>query len=301
MALERERREMGKELAMKAFAVFRKRAMSFTLIELLVVIAIIAILAALLLPALKRAKQTAHSIVCKNNLKQLGLWGHIYASDYTGFFPYNGSPAQDHTYHTGEADWSTWVKRYDNYDSAKRDGTFLHCPNTMAVVGPKELTNSAWANTYAMSNYGGANVNGFNYGSGYEGDIPSKLNTVHNKSWLFGDGTLDWRWAGLWRPTPAAAVGLPGNGSYGGPFFWNDPNGGVDTPGATYFGKGHPGNRTNLCYVDGHVSDLSLSQCWAYAVEVGTWAKTPGSQGTYWNWDIYFQGGRNMGNAPGPF
>ena len=59
----------------------------FTLIELLVVIAIIAILAALLLPALKRAKDAAKSVICKSNMRQIGMGVLSFTGDFEGYLP----------------------------------------------------------------------------------------------------------------------------------------------------------------------------------------------------------------------
>ena len=61
---------------------------TFTLIELLVVIAIIAILAALLLPALKNAKDSAKTMVCNSRLKQLFLLSNEYVEYNEGWAPY---------------------------------------------------------------------------------------------------------------------------------------------------------------------------------------------------------------------
>ena len=62
---------------------FRRNA--FTLIELLVVIAVIALLLAIILPALKIAKQQASAIVCMSNEHQLALvWG-LYYDDNEAF------------------------------------------------------------------------------------------------------------------------------------------------------------------------------------------------------------------------
>ena len=70
-----------------AAAVKSRAVYAFTLVELLVVTALIAVLIGLLLPALGAGRETARSVQCKSNLRQMAIAAEVYTQTFRDSFP----------------------------------------------------------------------------------------------------------------------------------------------------------------------------------------------------------------------
>jgi prepilin-type N-terminal cleavage/methylation domain-containing protein len=86
---------------------------AFTLVELLVVIGIIALLIALLLPALRRVRESAQATACASNARQIVLLLRMYAQGNEGRLPYQA---------LGIEDWSVALA------SMARSASVFRCP-----------------------------------------------------------------------------------------------------------------------------------------------------------------------------
>jgi type II secretory pathway pseudopilin PulG len=82
-----------------------KRPVSgFSLVELLVVVGVVAMLCAILLPALRTARDSAVRTACANNLRQIGLAMHLYAGEHRGHTPGTG-PSLSPEYFNCNLEW----------------------------------------------------------------------------------------------------------------------------------------------------------------------------------------------------
>ncbi|MDB5329454.1 MAG: epsG 2 [Phycisphaerales bacterium] len=111
-----------------------RRPTGFTLVELLVVIGIIAVLIAILMPALRRAREEARRVQCASNLRQIAIALNSYANENKEYYPHCASQGIGHT----SEDWVWWQPVQDinesqvaRYLGARADNlqTLLRCPS----------------------------------------------------------------------------------------------------------------------------------------------------------------------------
>jgi prepilin-type N-terminal cleavage/methylation domain-containing protein len=193
------------------------RRHGFTLVELLVVIAIIALLLAVLMPALRGARDQARTMVCGSNMRQYGIGLVMYTNDNSRFPSYcdlTGIPAGQSS-SPGTVDHTVWYNLIAPY----MGGVAVNAGDTRAVKIDKSAKNLAMkfrkCPTYTKSGPVGRTAVGVHYGgfsnNGSSGPFcyilrpdapPVKWGSIRQPSTLIGFlDTQEWAGSLMYSPT----------------------------------------------------------------------------------------------------
>jgi prepilin-type N-terminal cleavage/methylation domain-containing protein/prepilin-type processing-associated H-X9-DG protein len=172
-----------------------------TLIEILVVVAVVGLLCVLLLSAVQAAREAARRASCGNNLRQIGLAIHQYATNHGVFPPARGSQETGLSFLIFLLPYLDQRPIYDSIDMTSSAGT-IRCismtvmpTNLAALMCPSD--DHAGTKQYGTSNYAGnagSGVQTFGYNGAFSPEKPIRIQaftdglgtTVAASEWLVG-------------------------------------------------------------------------------------------------------------------
>lgn len=223
---------------------------AFTLIELLVVVSIIGLLVSILLPSLAHARLLARSTVCKSNLKQLGLGMTLYREEEGNY------PA--HQWYVGDAA-DTRIRWFNAMADIVAGYKVQGCPQ---VSNWEVGRNNSYGYNYKY--IGSTRDNNIGPTAPFERfPVRSVENPTETIAFGDSDGT-GWKKAhvnGVNDPDMIGNHGYTLDPTYIPDFSLQTYSGGVQESYAwkdyrTYISTRHPGDSSNLCFLDNHVESM---------------------------------------------
>ncbi len=253
-------------MSFKAFFIRKNRRKAFTLIELLVVIGIIAILAAMLLPALKSARERGKQANCTGNVKQLGQGLQLYATS-TGFLPIYSNTGPSYEKPTKSYEWTGYFVG----NKLISDGVLV-CPS----LEPTGMYNGALASQNLKNSYGNYWFSGYGYayetaGSGRfvkgqnldsNGSLGLTSKTALKFSFIQHPSKMYTFTDTRRRDTSGAVFGI-----YRFTYTKKNPSNTVDAPGNP---DARHRNALNMVFADGHYEAIRIADPENPYVELGT-------------------------------
>ncbi len=184
----------------------------FTLIELLVVISIIATLMALILPAVQQARAAARTLECKNNLKNITLAAHNFASTRKQFPALGvymigvGASSRPTYLRSWVVELMSHMDRRDISDRWDNNRAWNNPSSNGAAVGSTVL-NQTYIKVLACPD--DQTANGVNGGLSYVGNNGYLVNVAPLSTRTLGNrwtaGQINWNGNGLTN-TPGSAL-----------------------------------------------------------------------------------------------